>query len=63
MTGWSFKIVQKDVIPEKKLLVDSICFKISLKADAREFDIGFKKHFEATAMNLALLGFLSSLGS
>lgn len=64
ITGLLFNIVQKDFLTEKKvlcLLQDSIFLQIHLKAGVIHFGSGFKEHFGATFMNLALFGFLCSL--
>ena len=45
-----------------KVLWDSMCSYISLKTDVIDFDNGFKEDFGTCIMNLAFLGFVSSLG-
>ena len=48
-TGGLFKIVQKDLIPEEKVLY-------LLKVDVTKFDNGFKKHCVTDIINFILLG-------
>lgn len=66
ITGWFFKIVERDFMPENKklcLLKDWICLQNGLKLDVMNFGSGFKQHFGGAIMKLALFGFMYSLGN